>query len=251
MACGSLWRATDWRRAVGPKNLVFPVTEEQSFAMANDPHAAFDHAVLDQIEHSPIGAVPATPSHQDALKRLQATHQVYADADHKGGYVTARSLAARPVFHAVNLDAVAEGRAGAGELEANATIFERYVASLPSDLHARAEALRTLVTGKPAHHRAKHIGDTRVVAHEPVHTLFLVPGAGPHPGLPGNYLYGIALQLTAAADSTWAIHLHDCDDGAAICPVSTQAAALAKVQEVLASAPFTLDESVALGFRLI
>lgn len=218
--------------------------------MPLDPHADFDHAVLDQIEHSPIGAVPATPSHQDALKRLQATHQVYADADHKGGYVTARSLAARPVFHAANLEAVAAGQTGAETLEANTAIFDRYVASLPRDLQARAEAARILVAGKPAHHRAKQVGEARVVAHDPVHTLFLVPGAGPHPGLPGNYLYGMALQLTAASDSTWAIHLHDCDDGAAICPMPTQAEALAKVQEVLASAPFTLDEAVALGFRL-
>ena len=218
--------------------------------MPHDPLADFDHAVLDQIEHSPIGAVPATPSHQDSLKRLQANHQVYPDADHKGGYVTARSLATRPVFHAENLEAVAVGRIGSEALEANAAIFDRYVASLPRDLQSRAEAGRTVVAGRPAHHRVKQVGDNRVVAHDPVHTLFLVPGAGPHPGLPGNYLYGMALQLTAAADSAWAIHLHDRDDGAATCSVSTQAEALAKVQEVLASAPFTLGETVALGFCL-
>jgi hypothetical protein len=30
------------------------------------------------------------------------------------------------------------------------------------------------------------------MAHDPIHTLFLVPGAGPNPGIPGNYLHGSA-----------------------------------------------------------
>lgn len=218
--------------------------------MPHDPNAEFDHAVLDQIDHSPLGAVPNTPSHQDALKRLKSTHQVYASADHKGGYVTARSLATRPAIHASNLGEWEAGKIGAEALEPNAAIFDRYVGALPPALQARAEAFRAQVAGKPAHHRAKHVGDAKVVAHDPVHTLFLVPGTGPHPGLPGNYLYGMALQLTVSPDSAWALHLHDSDDGAAVCSVATQADALAKLQEVMASAPFVLEETVALGFRL-
>lgn len=218
--------------------------------MPHDPHAQFDHAVLDQIDHSPVGAVPATPSYQDALTRLRASHQVYASADHKGGYVTVRSLAALPVFHAQNLAALVAGTIRPEELETNASIFDRYVHSLAPALRARAEGLRLTVAGKPAHHRAKHIGDTTVIAHDPIHTLFLVPGSGPHPGIPGNYLYGSALQLSADPASTWAVHLHDSDDGAALCDVPTMAAALAKLHEVLESAPFSLGELDALGFRL-
>ncbi len=218
--------------------------------MPPDPHAHFEHAVLDQIEQSPVGAVPMTPAYQDALDRLKASHQVYASADHKGGHVTVRSLARLPVFCAQNREAVAAGQIDAAALEPNASIFDRYVQSLPVAQRARAEGLRTRVAGKPAHHRAKHVGDMTVVAHDPIHTLFLVPGSGPHPGLPGNYLHGSALQLTAEADSAWAVHIHDSDDGAAFCDLPTMPAALAKVQEVLESAPFSLSELTALGFRL-
>lgn len=214
--------------------------------MSQDPNAPFDQTVLDMIEHSPIGAVPTTPSYQDAIKRLYASHQAYADADHKGGHVTARSLARQPVFHANNLTVLIAGQISPETLETNHQIFDRYVQSLPADRRAKAEGLRLLVAGRPAHHR-KHGG---LVTHDPLHTLFLVPGAGPHPGIPGNYLYGSVLQLTRAADSAWALHLHDGDDGAARCDVPTMAEALGKLEEVLASAPFHLSELEALGFRL-
>src|SRR5471032_3401906 len=105
--------------------------------MPHNPHAQFDESVLDLIEHSPIGAVPGTPSHRDALNRLHASHQVYADADHKDGHVTARSLARRPCFHARNLDALIAGAIDATALEPNAGIFDRYVASLPAERRAR------------------------------------------------------------------------------------------------------------------
>ena len=59
------------------------------------------------------------------------------------------------------------------QLETNKSIYDRYVASLPVALRARAEAQRLTVTGKPILHRAKH-GHTAV--HDPLHTLFLVPG---------------------------------------------------------------------------
>ncbi len=214
--------------------------------MPPDAHAAFDHNVLEMIEHSPVGAVPGTPAYRDALGRLRGAHQVFPDADHPDGFVTARSLAARPCFYASNLDALIAGTIDAGALESNASIFDRYVASLPAGLRARAEGYRLTVAGRPAHHR-KHGG---LVAHDPVHTLFLVPGAGAHPGIPGNYLHGSMLQLTAdPVAGGWAVHLHDRDDDAAMCDAPTMADALAKLQEVIASAPFHLKELAALGFR--
>jgi len=214
--------------------------------MPHNPHAQFDETVLDLIDHSPVGAVPNTPTHQDALARLRASHQVYADADHKDGHVTARSLARKPCFHASNLAALIAGQITADALEPNASIFDRYVQSLPIDRRAKAEGLRLLVAGRPAHHR-KHSG---VVTHDPVHSLFLVPGAGPHVGIPGNYLFGSMLQLSLVADSGWALHLHDSDDGVATCDAVSMADALAKLQELLASAPFHMSEIEALGFQL-
>ena len=213
--------------------------------MPHNPHAQFDETVLELIEHSPIGAAPNTPTHHDALVRLYASHQVYADADHKGGHVTARSLAKRPSFVANNVDALIAGSIDAEALEANASIFDRYVQSLPASLHSKAEAVRLLVAGRPAHHR-KHGG---IVAHDPVHTLVLVPGAGPHVGIAGNYLYGSVLQLSLdPAITGWAIHLHDSDDGAAHYASPSMADAVAKLQELVASAPFHLKELEALGF---
>ena len=120
--------------------------------------------------------------------------------------------------------------------------------SLPEARRAKAETYRLTVAGRPAHHR-KH-GSAEAV-HDPVHTLFLVPGTGPHHGLPGNYLYGSVLQLSVAPDAPWAIHLHDCDDGVAMYDAPTMSEALNKLQEVLESAPFTLLETVALGLRLV
>ena len=210
--------------------------------MPHDPHAQLDQTVLEMIEHSPTGAVPHTPSYQDALKRLRASHQVYVSADHKGGHVTVRSLAALPLFHASNLEALGAGKIAAESLESDASIFSRYVQSLPSALREKAELSRALVVARRAHHR-KHGGEA---VQEPMHTLFLVPGAGPHPGLPGNYLYGSELQ---AASGGGAVHLHDADDGAAMCEVPSLPEALDKLQEVLASAPFLLSELDSLGFR--
>ena len=213
--------------------------------MPHNPHAKFDQSVLELIEHSPVGAVPRTPTHQDALERLQASHQIYPHADHPNGFVTVRSLSTRPCIHAANLDAWGSGAIDATALESNANIFDRYVAALPADLRAKAESHRLAVASRPAHHR-KHGGE---IAHDPVHTLFLLPGAGAHPGIPGNYLHGALLQLGADASKGWAVHLHDRDDGAAMCDLPTLSDALAKLQEVIASAPFHLNELGALGFR--
>ncbi len=219
--------------------------------MPLDPNSQFDQTVLDMIEHSPIGAVPLTPAYQDSLKRLYAAHKIYANADHKNGHVTARSLANAPAFYACNLDAVIGGSISADALESNASIFDRYVASLPPERREKAESYRLLVAGRPAHHRAKHgpSGDVATV-HDPVHTLCLVPGTGPHHGLPGNYLYGSALQLNATPASKWMIQLHDCDDGACVCEVPTIQEAFVKLLDVVASAPFTMDELDALGFQM-
>lgn len=150
--------------------------------MSYDPNAEFDHTVLDKIEASPIGALPLTPAYQDALNRLYAARQVYVSADHKGGHVTARSLASLPTFQAENLPALIAGEIDDEALEPNASIYDRYVQSLPEELRARAESHRLAVIGKPILHRARHGHE---VVHDPMHTLFLVPGGGPHPGLPG------------------------------------------------------------------
>jgi hypothetical protein len=217
--------------------------------MSQDPNSHFDSTVLEMIEHSPVGAVPNTPSYQDALKRLHASHKVYADADHKDGHVTARSLAARPNFHAANLDALVAGTIGPEALETNPSIFDRYVHSLPADRRARAEGFRIKVVGRPVLHRAKHAGSEKLpVAHDLTHTLFLVPGTGPHPGLPGNYLHGSVLEVGAGS---WAIQIHDNDDGAAVFNAPGMQAAFSKLQEVLDSAPFNMNELEGLDFRIV
>ena len=201
--------------------------------------------VLEMIERSPVGAVPRTTTHQEALKRLLSTQQVYVSADFKDGFVTARSLAKELTFYAENLDALIAGQITDDALEPNASIFERYVQSLPLDHRARAESKRVLVAGKPAHHRTK--SDSAVI-HDPMHSLFLVPGAGKHPGLPGNYLFGFVNEMSASA---WTVHLHDSDDDAAKFEAPTKVEALGKLQEVLASAPFHLSELDGLGFTRI
>lgn len=217
--------------------------------MSQDPNAQFDHAVLDMIEHSPVGAVPHTPAYQDALRRLYHSHQAYPSADHKDGHVTARSLAKLPSFHAQNLDTLHVSQGEAEGVEANAAVFTRYVQSLPEPLRAKAESYRATVAGRPAHHRAKHGG---TIVHDPMHSLFLVPGAGPNPGLPGNYLYGFIAEVNGKSTSApWAVHLHDREDGAALFEAASLSEVVAKLEEVLESAPFHMSELEALGFRFI
>jgi hypothetical protein len=213
----------------------------------SDPNAEFDHAVLDKIEASPTGAVPGTPAYQDSLRRLYAARQVYASADHPGGHVTARSLTALPTFHANNLSDFIAGKITDEALEPNKSIYDRYVASLPAALRARAEGHRLTVIGKPILHRSKH-GVAAV--HDPLHMLFLVPGAGPHPGLPGNYLHGAVFHVGDEATGSWLIEVHDREDGASSCKLRTLPEALVKLEEVLASAPFELHELEGLGFRM-
>jgi hypothetical protein len=218
--------------------------------MSQDPNAQFDAAVLDKIELSPVGAVPHTPAYQDALKRLYASHQVYADADHKDGHVTARSLSSLPCFHATNFEAYVAGKIADTALEKNAEIFERYLQSLSPEKRTKAEAFRTSVPGKPIHHR-KHAGAAATqIIHDPVHSLFMVPGGGPHPGLPGNYLYGFILEVSGKPGAApWALHLHDGQDGVELYEAASLTDAFEKLQELLASAPFHLSELAELGFR--
>jgi len=217
--------------------------------MSTDPQSQFDQTVLDQIEHHPAGAVPGTPAYQDAIRRLKALHQVYASADFKDGYVTVRSLARAPLFHAVNLPELIAGRIVPDDLEPNAAIYDRYVAHLPAAHRPRAESFRLRVAGRPVHHRPKAGAEP---VHDPVHSLILVPGTGPHPGLPGNYLFGTLLETAdSATASHWAVQLHDADDGVAVFDATSLAEAVGKVEEVLASAPFTLGELDDLGFHLL
>ena len=211
-------------------------------------HAQFDQTVLDMIEFSPTGAVPHTPTHQDALGRLRTSHQVYPSADFKTGHVTVRSLAGRPSFHAGKLAAFLAGEAEAADLETDAYVFGRYVRSLPPDAQGRAEAHRATVVGRRLHHRARHGVEG---APDPAHALFLVPGSGVHPGLPGNYLYGSILQTGAdPVAGGWSIHVHDVENGTAVCDLAGRAEAAARFQDVLASSPFLLSELAELGFRL-
>lgn len=216
--------------------------------MSHDPNAEFDQTILDKIELSPTGALPVTPAYQDALNRLYASHQVYANADYKGGHVTVRSLARLPFFHAHNLDAFIAGQIADDALEPNASIYDRYVKSLPAARRALAESNRIMVIGKPTLHRARHGG---TVVHDPLHTLFLVPGAGPNPGLPGNYLHGSVFHVGPdEATGSWVVHVHDVGDGASAFSTPTLPEALVKLQELLASAPFHLSELDALGFEM-
>lgn len=217
--------------------------------MSSNPHAQIDQTVLEMVEHSATGSVPHTPAYQDALARLRAAHQVYVSADHKNGFVSVRSLAALPSFYAQNLQAFLAGKVDVTELEPETSIYSRYVKSLPAAAQALAEERRASVVAKRTPHRAKHGGEA---ARDPAHTIFLIPGAGPNPGLPGNYLYGSVLQTSAdAVNGAWSLHVHDREDGAAICTVESQVAAFEKLQEVLASAPFQLGELETLGFRII
>jgi hypothetical protein len=55
-------------------------------------------------------------------------------------------------------------------------------------------------------------------------------------------------QHHADSNSPWLIHLHDNDDGLAICELPTMSLAWEKLQEVLASAPFNMNELDAIGF---
>ena len=154
-------------------------------------------------------------------------------------------MAAQPFFHAHNLEAFIAGKITDDALEPNKSIYDRYVASLPAANRARAEAHRLAVIGKPIHHRAKH---GVVAVHDPLHTLFLVPGSGDHPGLPGNYLHGAVFHVGDEATGAWVVHVHDAEDGASLFKAPTLPETLAKLEEVLASAPFHLRELDALGF---
>ena len=56
--------------------------------------------------------------------------------------------------------------------------------------------------------------------------------------------------MSADSAAGWSVHIHDSDDGAASVDAPTMADAFAKLQELIESAPFTLQESEALGFKV-
>lgn len=213
--------------------------------MPPDTLSEFEHSVLQTIEQSANGMLPMTPAYQDALKRLLAGRQVFLHADHKGGYVSARSLASLPSFYAHNLEARIAGQVGDEALEPNVSIYDRYVQSLPAALRPAAEARRVAVLGRPVHHRLKPGG---AVIHDPLHTVFLVPGAGDHPGWPGNYLTGQVCHTNAEAAEAWRVDVRDSEDGWSAYTSATEADAWTTLQDLLASAPFHLAELEALGF---
>ena len=213
--------------------------------MPQHPQVDFDQTVLDLIDNSPVGALPHTPTYDEALARLIATHQVYVNADHKGCHVTARSLSRQPSFIAANLGDVVSGRIDAALLEPNISIYDRYLLWLEPQLLPRANALRNTVAGKAIHHRQRAgVAQSR----DPIHTLFLVPGAGPQIGLPGNYLHGSIVE--APDGSSFSIEVHDSDTDCASCPATSLQDAYDKIQELLGSAPFHLSELDAIGFKL-
>ncbi|MBK8479184.1 MAG: hypothetical protein IPL39_23760 [Opitutaceae bacterium] len=214
------------------------------------PHALtpFDQTVLDLIDHSPTGSVPRTPTHDESITRLLAAQQVYHSADFKDGFVTTRRLASQPHFVATGLADLAAHPDDPSQLEANGTVFDRYVASLPQAQRLRAEAFRLATAGRPVHHRPKAGG---VLVHDPIHSIFLVPGTGPKTGLPGNYLRGSLDELPAAGGQPrFRIQVLDSDTDAAVCELPTLAAALEHLHDLIESAPFHLSELEALGFEL-
>ena len=68
--------------------------------------------------------------------------------------------------------------------------------------------------------------------------------------LPGNYLHGALIEVVhPGAAATWAVQLHDADDGASTFDAASLPDALAVLQDVFASAPFHLSELAVLGFK--
>ena len=207
----------------------------------------FDLTVLDQIDHNATGSVPRTPTHDESITRLVAAQQVFHSSDYKDGYVTTRSLARQPLFVATGLQELAAHPEDHSQLESNLAVFDRYVASLPEAQRARAETFRLNTAGRPIHHRPKASG---AAVRDPLHSIFFVPGAGPKPGLPGNYLRGSIDETQDAAHQTrYRIQVLDSDTDAAVCELPSLAAALAQLRDLIESAPFHLSELEGLGFE--
>lgn len=215
--------------------------------MGQSAHDPFDSVVLDLIDHSPTGSVPATPAHQDALRRLYASYQVFPSADHKDGHVTVRSLAGQAAFCAANLAQLGTGAIGQEALESNTLIFDRYLRSLRSERQPAAETHRAEVVGRAIHHRTGHVP---IGGHDLVHSLILIPGSGPDAGLPGNYLYGYLSEADPNAGA-WSVRLRDSSGTCARFQAPNAAAAVSKLQELIESCPFDLRELDAFGFQLI
>ena len=215
--------------------------------MPNAPITPFDLTLIDLIEHSPTGSVPRTPTYGESLTRLMAALQVFHSSDYKDGFVTARSLASQPLFVAAGLLELEAHPGDFSKLESNVAVFDRYVSSLPAGQRARAEGFRLATAGRPIHHRVKAGGE---LMHDPLHSIFLVPGAGPQPGLPGNYLRGSLDEVsTAPGELRYRIRVLDSDTDSAVCELPTLAEALARLRDLTESAPFHLSELEAFGFE--
>jgi len=215
--------------------------------MPHESLTPFDQTVLDMIEHSPTGSVPRTPTYDESLTRLLAAQQVFHSSDSKDGLVTARTLAHRPLFVAAGMQELAAHPEDHSQLESNASVFDRYVGSLPAAQRARAETFRLVAAGRAVHHRTKAGGE---LVRDPLHSIFLVPGAGPRSGLPGNYLRGSVDEVADAGQPTrWRIRIMDADTDAAVCELPDLAEALDRLKDLLESAPFHLSELEALGFE--
>jgi hypothetical protein len=207
----------------------------------------FDQTVLDLIDRSPTGSVPRTPTYDESLTRLLAAQQVFHNTDFKDAFVTARALARCPIFVATGLLELATHPEDHTRLESNASVFDRYVASLPEPQRARAETFRLSTAGRPVHHRPKVGGP---LVRDPLHSIFLVPGVGPQPGLPGNYLRGTIAELPATeGPARYRIQVLDADTDAAVCELPDLAEALGRLRDLIDSAPFHLSELEALGFE--
>lgn len=218
------------------------------YGMPHSPHDEFDHAVLDMIERSSSGSVPRTPTYDEAIKRLLGSRQIYHSSDHRDGYVTARSLSSLACYVPAGLEGLVAAGGDASGVEQPNAVYDRYVAALPAPQRQKAESLRLSIAGKAVHHRPKTGG---TLVRDPLHLLFLVPGAGPQPGLPGNYLRGMLDEVPSVAGATlWRIRVMDTDTDASEWTTADLGEAVARVGEVVACAPFHLDELAALGFEL-
>jgi len=197
-----------------------------------------EHSPSGRAEHSIVPGFPETPlCLAQGLRRRGP----------QGRHVTARSLAARQNFHAANLDALIAGTIGPEALETNFSIFDRYVGSLPLDRRARAEGFRTKVPAGPSCTGPNM--RQREASHRPRSHAHPFPRSRDRPASGASRQLPVWLRDGGGAGSapaSWAIQIHDNDDGAAVFNAPGMEAALSKLQEVLDSAPFNMNELGAL-----
>jgi hypothetical protein len=101
--------------------------------------------------------------------------------------------------------------------------FDEYVAA-----HPEGESFRAWVTSSG---RNKHVK--------------LIPGAGPHSGLPGEYLHA---HLVHSDECMW-ISVRDCDDGYITKVVDDKEEGLQELENLKKLAPFHLWELEEFGYK--